>query len=301
MQAAQNPDAVAVICEAERLTYGALNARANRLAHHLLGLGVGAETVVGLCVERSLDMVIGILGILKAGGAYLPLDPSYPKDRLAYLVTDAGIPVLLTQEKLLGCLPETLAKTICLDGDAWQWARSSDVDPPTLCGPANLAYVIYTSGSTGQPKGVMVSHGNVTDLFSATEAAFGFGPEDVWTLFHSYAFDFSVWEIWGALLYGGRLVVVPYWVSRAPEAFYELLARTEVTVLNQTPSAFRQLLQTEAFAEDRERLVLRLVIFGGEALDPRSLRPWFDTPWRGVSASREHVWDYGNDCACDDV
>ena len=147
----------------------------------------------------------------------------------------------------------------------------------------------------------MVTHGNVTGLFAATGAAFGFGSEDVWTLFHSYAFDFSVWEMWGALLYGGRLVVVPYWVSRTPEAFHELLAGAGVTVLNQTPSAFRQLLQTEAFAEDRRQLALRLVIFGGEALDPRSLSAVVRTPWRGVSASGEHVRDYGNDRACDDV
>ena len=261
--------------EAEQLSYGELNARANQLAHHLRGLGVGPEVVVGLCVERSLDMVVGILGILKAGGAYLPLDPSYPKDRLAYLLNDAGILVLLTQEKLLASLPLMAAKTVCLDRDTSQWALAPDVDPPTLCGPANLAYVIYTSGSTGRPKGVMVTHGNVTGLFASTGAAFGFGSEDVWTLFHSYAFDFSVWEMWGALLYGGRLVVVPYWVSRTPEAFHDLLAGAGVTVLNQTPSAFRQLLQTDAFAEDRRQLALRLVIFGGEALDPWSLRPWF--------------------------
>ena len=274
-QAARDPDAVAVVFEAEQLSYGELNARANQLAHHLRGLGVGPEVVVGLCVERSLDMVVGILGILKAGGAYLPLDPSYPKDRLAYLLNDAGILVLLTQEKLLASLPLMAAKTVCLDRDTSQWALAPDVDPPTLCGPANLAYVIYTSGSTGRPKGVMVTHGNVTGLFASTGAAFGFGSEDVWTLFHSYAFDFSVWEMWGALLYGGRLVVVPYWVSRTPEAFHDLLAAAGVTVLNQTPSAFRQLLQTDAFAEDRRQLALRLVIFGGEALDPWSLRPWF--------------------------
>ena len=275
-RAARAPDAVAVVCEGEALTYGELNARANQLAHHLRGLGIGPEVVVGLCVERSLEMVIGILGILKAGGAYLPLDPAYPKDRLDYLLDDAGTLVLLTQEKLLACLPGTAAKIVCLDRDASLWALAADADLPPLCGPANLAYVIYTSGSTGRPKGVMVTHGNATGLFVSTEAAFGFGPEDVWTLFHSYAFDFSVWEMWGALLYGGRLVVVPYWVSRAPEAFHDLLAGAGVTVLNQTPSAFRQLLQTDAFAEDCRRLSLRLVIFGGEALDPQNLRPWFE-------------------------
>ena len=142
--------------------------------------------------------------------------------------------------------------------------------------PENLAYVIYTSGSTGKPKGVLISHHNVSRLFDATEGWYGFGEDDVWTLFHSYAFDFSVWELWGALLYGGRLVVVPYWVSRSPEAFRELLLRERVTVLNQTPSAFRQLIQADVESGRRVTTALRYVIFGGEALELPSLRPWFD-------------------------
>ena len=137
--------------------------------------------------------------------------------------------------------------------------------------------MIYTSGSTGKPKGVPISHANVARLFDATEAWFGFDASDVWTLFHSFAFDFSVWEMWGALLYGGRLVVVPYWVSRSPEAFHELLREERVTVLNQTPSAFRQLIQADSESDaDPSELALRYVIFGGEALDLQSLRPWFD-------------------------
>src|SRR5262249_7127621 len=142
--------------------------------------------------------------------------------------------------------------------------------------PDNLAYLIYTSGSTGRPKGVQVTHRNVARLFDATQEWFPFGPEDVWTLFHSHAFDFSVWEIWGALLYGGRLVVVPYLVSRTPEVFYDLLRGERVTVLNQTPSAFRQLLQAAQRAGGAAELALRRVIFGGEALELQSLRPWFD-------------------------
>src|SRR5262249_42354535 len=140
----------------------------------------------------------------------------------------------------------------------------------------NAAYIIYTSGSTGKPKGTLVSHADVGRLFDATEPWFHFGPTDVWTLFHSLAFDFSVWEIWGALLYGGRLVVVPYFVSRSPQSFYELLCAERVTVLNQTPSAFRQIVQLEESQEGRPPLALRFVIFGGEALDIKSLAPWFE-------------------------
>src|SRR5205085_4462926 len=140
----------------------------------------------------------------------------------------------------------------------------------------NAAYVIYTSGSTGRPKGVVVSHRNVLRLFAATKDWFDFSPRDVWTLFHSYAFDFSVWEMWGALLYGGRVVVVPYLISRTPEAFRELLRKEAVTVLNQTPSAFRQLVLAEERADEDTELKLRLGIFGGDALEVESLRPWLE-------------------------
>ncbi|MDE2468684.1 MAG: amino acid adenylation domain-containing protein, partial [Bradyrhizobium sp.] len=161
-----------------------------------------------------------------------------------------------------------------LDAD---WARVAEEPASALqsgVDPDNLAYVIYTSGSTGHPKGVMISHGCVGRLFAATEAQFAFGSADVWTLFHSYAFDFSVWEIWGALLYGGRLVVVPYWISRSPAEFHALLAREGVTVLNHTPSAFAQLMQADAAAA--RELALRVVIFGGEALNFAELGGWLE-------------------------
>jgi amino acid adenylation domain-containing protein len=274
-QVRRDPEAPALTFEDETLTYGELNRRANRLAWHLRGLGVGPETRVGVLLDRSLEQVVGLLGILKAGGAYVPFDPSAPLQRLEYLCADSGVRALVTDDREeLPPLPEAAA-VVRLGGDEEE--REEDDDLPALARPDNLCYVIYTSGSTGQPKGVLVSHGNVARLLSATERWFHFGPDDVWTLFHSYSFDFSVWELWGALAYGGRLVVVPYWVSRSPEAFWWLLAEEKVTVLNQTPSAFRQLVQADGERTPAERrgLALRWVVFGGEALDLAALAPWY--------------------------
>ena len=276
-QVKRTPDAVAVTFEDRKLTYRELNRRANQWAHYLRSLGVGPEVLVGLCVERSLEMVVGLLGVLKAGGAYVPLDPAYPRERLAFMLEDAQAPVLLTQKRLMAELPDHVCKVVCLDSDWEAIAKESGENLANGVTAENLAYVIYTSGSTGKPKGVSVSHSNVVRLFGAAQSWFHFDERDVWTLFHSYAFDFSVWELWGALLYGGRLVVVPYWVSRSPEAFYDLLCMERVTVLNQTPSAFRQLMRAEEEAEDTPKEpTLRLVIFGGEALEVQSLKPWFD-------------------------
>ncbi|MBD2362407.1 amino acid adenylation domain-containing protein [Anabaena minutissima FACHB-250] len=282
-QVEKTPDAVALVFGEQSLTYSELNVRANQLAHHLQSLGVKPETLVGVCVERSFEMMVALLGILKAGGAYLPLDPDYPAERLEFMLADAQVSVLVTQSQCLDILPIFSANKVCLDTD-WQVISTlSPENPVSQAIPESLAYVIYTSGSTGKPKGVMVNHGNVTRLFAATQDWFNFDASDVWTLFHSYAFDFSVWEMWGALLYGGRLVIVPFWVSRDPEAFYDLLLREGVTVLNQTPSAFRQLIWVESSRRDAEaqrggdeKIALRWVIFGGEALDPTSLLPWFE-------------------------
>ena len=275
-QAARSPDAIALVYEDRQLSYGELNRQANQLAHYLRSLGVGAETLVGICVERSLDTVIGILGILKAGGAYVPLDPSYPQDRIAYSITDSQLSVLLTNEKHLSDLPECKAQLVCCDRDRQIISSYSDANPNADVKPSNLAYVIYTSGTTGKPKGVLIEHYNVYRLFAATESWYDFNCNDVWTMFHSYAFDFSVWELWGALLYGGKLVVVPYLVSRSPDRFYQLLIDEQVTVLNQTPSAFSQLIAIDERSNLDSGLNLRLVIFGGEALDIQSLKPWFE-------------------------
>ncbi len=269
---------------AERLTYGELEGRANRLARHLRAAGVRPGDRVALALERSPEMVAALLAVLKAGAAYVPLDPASPADRLAFILADSGASLLVTTGEAAGEQSAAGLPVIRLDAEREAIAAQDGgrFPSPEAAGEPELpAYVIYTSGSTGRPKGVIVSHANVDRLFTATEPWFGFGPDDVWTLFHSYAFDFSVWEIWGALLHGGRLVVVPYWESRSPESFYRLLAEERVTVLNQTPSAFRQLLWAEEAAlggsgsPTAPDLALRWVIFGGEALEPASLAPWF--------------------------
>jgi amino acid adenylation domain-containing protein len=269
-------DVVAVVFESDSLTYGELNRRANQLAHYLRSLGVGPENSVGLCLERSLEMIVGILGTLKSGAAYVPLDSASPQERLTRILKDAQAGVLITQKQLLERFPIHIGKIVCLDADWERIGNSSSRDVASVGGPANLAYLIYTSGSTGQPNGVSVTHGNVLRLFAATAEQFHFSHADAWTMFHSFAFDFSVWEIWGALLFGGRLVVVPYWVSRSPEAFCELLCAERITFLNQTPSSFRQLQLLEAIASNPEDLAVRTVCFGGEALDFQILAPWFN-------------------------
>ena len=253
--AAERPEAVAVVSEEAHLTYGELAARSRSLAHWLRRAGVVPGERVGLQLERSPEMVVGILGVLAAGAAYVPLDPAYPEERLSFILADSGARLVVRQEEIAAA-----ATTTRLPG--------REVEP----GPDDLAYLIYTLGSTGRPKGVGVTHRNVLSLLDATASGFvgANAGDDVWTLFHSYAFDFSVWELWGALAFGGRLVVVPWPVSRTPEAFRELLIREGVTVLNQTPSAFGQITDTEGLSS------LRLVIFGGEALEPQLLLPWMD-------------------------
>jgi amino acid adenylation domain-containing protein len=273
-QAARDPEAIALTDGDRELSYEELNQRANRLARHLRELGAERGSLVAIYADRSTQLVVAILGTLKTGAAYVPLDPVYPPDRIAYMLADSQARILLTQRALADRLPEHEAFVVHID-DENRMSAASDQNPPGALSPNDLAYVIYTSGSTGRPKGVAVTHGNVVRLFRSTDAWFNFGPEDVWTLFHSIAFDFSVWEIWGALLHGGRVVVVPYWASRSPDAFLNLIHKEGVTVLNQTPSAFRQFAKADEESTIDDDLPLRLVIFGGEALELQSLRPWF--------------------------
>jgi amino acid adenylation domain-containing protein len=275
-QAARTPDGVAIRLGSECLTYRELDERSWQLARVLRNLDLQANSLVAVCFERSFDLIISMLAVLKAGAGYLPIDPSYPVDRISMILDDANPSVVLTQETLAGRLGQrTSGSVICVDRDRQAIAGQSSQGLEEIASVDDLAYVIYTSGSTGRPKGVMVTHRNAARLFTSTAHWFNFGPSDVWTLFHSSAFDFSVWEIWGCLLSGGRLVCVPHWVTRSPSEFYKLLAEDQVTVLNQTPAAFYQLVQLEE-AGVVEALKLRYVIFGGEALNFANLRPWFE-------------------------
>ena len=274
--AAATGDATALTFEGQHMSYAELNRQANQLAHRLIEQGVGPDVLVGIAAERTPQMIIGLLAILKAGGAYVPLDPAYPADRLAYMIQDSGVTQILTQAHLRESLALP-ADMNCLSLDPVEVEGDyPEHNPEVPMHPDNLAYVIYTSGSTGQPKGALLTHHNVSRLFRATDRWFSFDHQDVWCLFHSYAFDFSVWEIFGALLHGGRLVIVPHVVSRSPQEFYALVCQEHITVLNQTPSAFRSLLQVACEPHQPLGHRLRQVIFGGEAIDVQSLRPWFE-------------------------
>ncbi|MGF1426919.1 amino acid adenylation domain-containing protein [Kitasatospora sp. LaBMicrA B282] len=288
--AARTPQAVAVVADGRQLTFAEVNEQANRLAHHLRSLGVGPESLVGVCLERGPELVPMLLGVLKSGAGYLPLDPANPSDRLGYVLADSGAAVAVVHAATRPLLAEVFTGEL-LDAarftEAGESTDGTGADPVTnpepLAGPQNTVYVIYTSGSTGKPKGVVLSHANVLRLFDTTRPQFGFGPADVWTMFHSYAFDFSVWEIWGAVLHGGRVVIVPSLTARDPELFLDLLVEQGVTVLNQTPSAFAQLIRVDGLRPEPAALSLRTVVFGGEALDFAALREWvarrgLDTP-----------------------
>ncbi|MCX2926275.1 non-ribosomal peptide synthetase [Streptomyces sp. NEAU-W12] len=285
-QTRTSPQRVAVTYEGERLTYAELDAGANRLARLLAERGAGPGRVVALALDRGLRLLPALLAVLKTGAAYLPLDPGHPAERLRPVMDDAA-PVLLVTEtdlvpRLTGGVPTVVLDDPAVEADlaARPAEGLTDAERRGPRSPSDIAYIIHTSGSTGRPKGVPVAHANVVRLFTAAAEHFDFGADDVWTLFHSYAFDFSVWEIWGALLHGGRLVVVPYAVSRSPRDFLRLLHREGVTVLNQTPSAFEQLMDADAErapgSGPHPAGALRHVVFGGEVLRPERLRPWVD-------------------------
>ncbi|MBD3919136.1 amino acid adenylation domain-containing protein [Paenibacillus sp. PR3] len=268
-QVRSHPDRVAVTFEHEYFTYDELNKKANQLARELRDKGVKPDERVGLLTDRSLDMVVGLLAILKAGGAYVPLDPAYPSERVQYMLSDSSVRYVVTQAHYTDSSLLEGFETI----DMRQLPMHSDENLTGMNQSSDLAYIIYTSGTTGRPKGVMIEHRHVVRLLLNDRQLFDFSEADVWTMFHSYCFDFSVWEMYGALLFGGKLVIVSKEAAKDTQQFLELLVRERVTVLNQTPSAFSNLIHMDS-ALNHAGLSLRYVIFGGEMLKPAMLKPW---------------------------
>ncbi len=269
-QAAKTPDNVALVFKSRTMTYKELNERANRLARTLLAKGIGPDCIVGIIIDRSFEMIIAILGILKAGGAYLPIDPDYPADRQTYMLENSGATVLLTKKDYIGDCAFNGA-VIDLYEEGCYGPDTSNV--PSISKPSDLAYIIYTSGSTGRPKGVMIEHGNVVGLMFNDRFAFAFDETDVWTLFHSYCFDFSVWEMYGALLRGGKLIIVTSETAKNSNDYLEILENYKVSVLCQTPQSMYSLIDLEMKQPDCKGLSLKYVFLGGEALTPSRLRP----------------------------
>ncbi|MGH3374631.1 MAG: non-ribosomal peptide synthetase, partial [Actinoallomurus sp.] len=286
-QARSTPDAVAVECEDDRLTYAELDERASRLAGHLRGLGIGRGDRVALCLGRSVDLLVGILGVWRSGAAYVPLAVDDPPERLAYIAADSGARAVVTHASVRDKVPALDGPVVDLDGDAEAIAAAEPAGPAgpgSDLGVDDLAYVLYTSGSTGRPKGVQVTHANVARLLTAALPRFEVAPGDGWALFHACTFDVSVFEMWGALTTGGRLVVVPHWVTRSPDLLDGLLRERRVAVMCQTPSAFRSWQAYALDAGDTRPEDLRYVVLAGERVDARTVEPWLDRhgderPW----------------------
>ncbi|MGI9155672.1 MAG: amino acid adenylation domain-containing protein [Marmoricola sp.] len=278
------PDVTAVVCGDQSLSYAQLDIASSYMAQRLLSAGAGSGKTVGVVVGPQIGLVVALIAVLKSGAAYVPIDPQYPPARVTQTLLDGRCAVVVATEALAPDDAGALRgiEVLCIDHLG---ALQGPAEPARLAAPStdvggaspacdDPAYVIFTSGSTGRPKGVVVRHDNVLALISATADSMRLGPDDVWTMFHSSAFDFSVWELWGCLLTGGRLVIVDEWTRRSPADFHRLLARRGVTVLSQTPSAFYQLIEEDTTAE--AELDVRLVVLGGEPLDARAVRPWLD-------------------------
>ena len=282
-QVDKNPNNIALVFEEEELTYKELNNKANQLARYIrsqykeiTNQELQADTLIPLCLERSLDMVVGILAVMKAGGAYVPMDPGYPAERFKHILTDTDANLIITQSHLITKLiPVTSIELIEIDeqDNLFIYENEEASNLIQYSQATDLAYVIYTSGTTGLPKGVLQTHGNVYRLLSSTDHQFGFNSNDIWTLYHSYIFDFSIWELWGSLTYGAKLVIPTQELVKDISSFVELCSEYKVTVLNQTPSAFY------AFIDQLDSSglnSLRYVIFGGDTLNINLLNRWWD-------------------------
>jgi aspartate racemase len=281
-QAERTPDAIAVIFQDEQLAYKQLNRRANQLAHHLRALGVGPEVPVGICLKDSLEIVVGLLGTLKAGGVYVPLDPAYPKERIAFMLEEAEVPVLLTQERLLARLPEHNAKVVCLDSGWEAIAQESTENPVCSTISANLAYVIYTSGSTGQPKGVLVSHASIADHCRTVQRYYELDPSDGVLQFASLSFDLSLEQILPTLIVGARLVMMSTDVWHTTE-FHKKISAFRLTVLNLPTGYWQELAREWAdLAELVPNIEPRVFIVGGDTMLPEFLELWQRTPTSSI-------------------
>lgn len=272
-RATDNPQSIALRCDDKTVTYAELDKASDYYASKLIEAGVCPNDFVALCFDRNNDMIIGLLSILKAGATYVPVDPAYPRERRNFLLEDSEASTLLCSPTNVHLFNLKGTSVVLLDSSA-DSEKISKTEKVTFVSGEN-AYMIYTSGTTGKPKGVIVTHENVIRLFEQTDPIFGFNKLDKWSLFHSVCFDFSVWEIWGALLYGGELIVVPYAVTRSAERFYQLVNEQKITVLNQTPSAFRNFVQVDQKSE-KNSSAIRYIIFGGEKLEYDLVNEWVE-------------------------
>ena len=271
-QVSNTPNNTAVVFENQKISYAELNKKANSLARYLLNQGIKKHDIIALRIDKSIEMIVGILAIIKCGCCYLPINTQYPKDRVEFMLKDSNSKILLGKKSSLDEFDLKINKLdISFLNKAIYKEKCENLN--LKISPNDLIYIIYTSGSTGTPKGAMITHKNVVRLMKNDKFLFDFSAKDVWTLFHSVAFDFSVWEMYGALLYGGKLVIVPDNVAKDPNLFLDLMEKEQVTVLNQTPTYFYNLQNIEA-NHQHKNLNIRYIVFGGEALKPNLLKQW---------------------------
>jgi len=291
--AKKQPNATAIRYENQSICYQALNQHANQLAHYLQAQQVKPDTLVAVFLERGIDMIVALLAIVKSGSGYLPIDPIYPRERITSMLQDGDINIILTQSKLVAALPDNSLTLCCLDNPSALFAHYPTDNPHCPAKADHLAYTIFTSGSTGQPKGVPIEHQSVLNMLAALQPVIEYHAKDIWTLFHSYAFDYSVWEIWGCLLSGGELVIVNEDTRNNPLAFHQLLVDHAVTFINLTPSYMQKLLQTLEKYQLPVPDTLRMAGCGGEAFPNALVKPlmaWNRPIWNFYGPTEATVW-----------